>query len=870
MSSVQSNARHLTFLVLLVVGCSRGLPPEEVLVGPDGQPISTAPLTPDVDLSTASESLDLAELLKAPRAELAQRADELEKTIRRQQQFRQEGTLPYTLLPDTRLPLATPVFQRAAWNKERGVSLPPYLKADARDSAVAYHVARHGDLEAANKLVDPADEETARLIKETASEKAYPLEWTRLVSLLILSNQISLATDSKDGAKNLIALHKQLRTVLDAKAKNGPLGAVLLGRGLSTLDQAATAWKIQGRDDLARQVQAYLATLGPRPGYALAMPRQVDDLAAVFAAKPGPNALVAADPRRVADLLCLFLPIDDADTCVAFGDDSKKLSEMLITYRPQLFQYHTPEQLAEPLEELSIGRPSKESDDAPSRIWELGPVRLTLTLTPRHPTLGAVVRVSAAGGDRTVALAREFGPVHLDRTFEANRRLAAWGKRGASLTLTDKAAADIPNPLPSRPVVDVVLDKEPKQDLVGRVMFQYADNKETQPAAGLIARPLFESAGRPQFKFGPAGTGAIDMLWHDAQTQYRLRFPYAQGRKVTLDVTDNTSTDPAERAKLAADKDVRDRRARLDSGKPLAVIPRAFDNLKLGMTRAEFQKSLPRSEFLYEREIPGGMMAAFVGSAAAGDAVAREWFGRFESDKFDKSGDKSSDRLVEFRIRYADVPSNKPGTFTKKVDAIKAKLGLPEATLDTSDTWSDMPKRGVTGSYTWHDDLTRLTCKQEPFGLEVTVRDCPVGHADGAPLSEMAFLGRGIGNVQLGMSKEALVSLGAKPVDDAYVIEGGSKDYSAVMAWVEADKVVRIIARHKAAPIKGEANASTAIRTKWGTDARALGWPLRQDVVAGNIQSFANRDDQTRYRLFWNEESGGIAVFSEWKDVRRK
>src|SRR5262245_5972897 len=110
MSSVKSSARYWAFLVVLAVGCSRGLPPEEVLVGADGQPITGPVAVGDIDLSTPAESHDLAALLQAPREDLAHRADELEKTIRRQQQFRQEGTLPYTLLPDVRLPLATPVF----------------------------------------------------------------------------------------------------------------------------------------------------------------------------------------------------------------------------------------------------------------------------------------------------------------------------------------------------------------------------------------------------------------------------------------------------------------------------------------------------------------------------------------------------------------------------------------------------------------------------------------------------------------------------------------------------------------------------------------------------------------------------------------
>ena len=231
-------------LGLGLCGCSRGLPPETETSSTNGNgpPGAGARQAKEGDLAASVESISLAELLNASRASLAQHCEELETTIRRQEQKRREGQLQFTLLPDLRLPLVTPVFREAAYSTDRGLSLPPYLKVDGHDSAVALHLARHGDVDAAAKLLEPGDEVTAKLIRDVAPDKAYPVEWTRLVALLLHSNQIALATDNKDGAKNLIALHTQLRDVLDNKAQTSPLGVALLGKGFSTLKQAAAAW----------------------------------------------------------------------------------------------------------------------------------------------------------------------------------------------------------------------------------------------------------------------------------------------------------------------------------------------------------------------------------------------------------------------------------------------------------------------------------------------------------------------------------------------------------------------------------------------------------------------------------------------------
>ena len=71
----------------------------------------------------------------------------------------------------------------------------------------------------------------------------------------------------------------------------------------------------------------------------------------------------------------------------------------------------------------------------------MNPGKLEVTLTPRHATLGGVVRIQLPGDASAATLSRDFGPVHLDRSFEANRRLVAWQRRGNTVMLVNQAAA---------------------------------------------------------------------------------------------------------------------------------------------------------------------------------------------------------------------------------------------------------------------------------------------------------------------------------------------------------------------------------------------------------------------------------------------
>src|SRR5262249_49171703 len=146
-------------------------------------------------------------------------------------QGRREGRLQFTLVPHVRLPLAVPVLREAKYSAKAGISLPPYAPEDLRDSGLALHLARYGDVEAARQLVDPADAATLARIEACRCERNYPVEWTRLTGLMLHVAEVRLANADVDGGTELLVLHRQLRTLLDARAAQGPLGALLLGHG---------------------------------------------------------------------------------------------------------------------------------------------------------------------------------------------------------------------------------------------------------------------------------------------------------------------------------------------------------------------------------------------------------------------------------------------------------------------------------------------------------------------------------------------------------------------------------------------------------------------------------------------------------------
>jgi hypothetical protein len=810
--------------------------------------------------SRPAEVGPLAKLLEKPRSELAAECADYEAKIHRQEQLRQQGALDVRLLPDARFPLTTPGFREAHYNPAAGFSLPPYLNVGKHDSALALHLARFGDAEAALKLVDPDDVATRQKVEALKLERNYPIEWTRLISLMQHHLAFTLATGIPEAGRELLTLHVQLRDTLSPSAQRGALGAALLPRGLDTLKRCAAR---TSDSKLPGEMDAFLKTASTPAPEAFRF-RTLEDLERVFGARIGQAALVAASPLRVLDLLGLELPHDNMDMAVAFPATSTGRMEWLLAYRPGLHEYARPEQFAAHLDSRRTESASPATPEFPRRSYPFGEGELEVVLTPRHHSLGALVRVTLPPLDAKAAppsLQRNFGVLSLDRGFQANRRLFAWKEQGKILSVRDaKLRAVVQDPLQSRALLQATVEQHEGGDLVDHVRFDYADVADVEPfSLAQTARPLFERYGAPRLQFGDADL--VDLVWSDGVTSFLLRFPAEREKRVSLQVRDTSSMPVEQRIQSARDVDRKERLARLESNKPLAIVPRELDRISLGMTREDFARALPRSPDLIQREIPLGIMASFTGAPrGTGDALAREWFARF-----DERG-----RLAELRVRYTDYPGAPAGSVVKKkLDAYRTSLGKPHSwplSPNPAQGWS--ATKSTARTHVWHDDLTLLRCNHDAGGVEVVLRDCPPSHPEGAPLPKLEYLPLGVGPIKLGASREAIEKLNPKLHEDALLIESKSKEaFDAYLVWLKNDRVVRIAARHRlAAPMKTPADATQPISEAWSRAKDKIGYPrlFTSDPATRHIIGWGTYDDVTRFRIHRIDDGRSSQLFSEW------
>jgi hypothetical protein len=160
-----------TLVMLFALGCSSQVATTEDVVPED----TTTHLSDKIDIS-------LADWLQRPRPELAKLVEEWTETVGKQREWARSNVETVRLLPQLRPPSVAVGFAEAKFSPAAGFSLPPYLKEGQKDAAVALHLARFGDEEAARKLADPADKELLAKIDAYHGERNFPIEWTRLVS----------------------------------------------------------------------------------------------------------------------------------------------------------------------------------------------------------------------------------------------------------------------------------------------------------------------------------------------------------------------------------------------------------------------------------------------------------------------------------------------------------------------------------------------------------------------------------------------------------------------------------------------------------------------------------------------------------------
>ena len=379
--------------------------------------------------------VNLSEWLKLPRPELAKLVVEWSDSVQKQRLHARENPQSVDLLPALQPPATMPVFREAGYSEKAGFSLPPYLKAGDKDGAVARHLARLGDSEAARKLSDPADKDQLKY-----AEHNYPIEWTQLTALALQSAEWKLAMGDPQGATDLIQMHQQLRALLDDKAAAGPLGAALLSRGRHALAAAVIAWRESSvnKPGFADDAEAALKAWGDTPPPALALAPGASEVEAVrLFQRPADGQTVAAtEPmavQRTLDLLELPVSDEGVQAVVAFFDADKKLLETCVLYHGGAVQaYPDLTALAYHLvDHALLSNDLSNGVGLTRRTYFAGGLKVEAALFSRGEALGAVVRITGPKAAAAPHIGRDFGPVDLGQTFERNRVQFARDKMGA-------------------------------------------------------------------------------------------------------------------------------------------------------------------------------------------------------------------------------------------------------------------------------------------------------------------------------------------------------------------------------------------------------------------------------------------------------
>jgi hypothetical protein len=840
---------------------------------PDPLPSTPVPRPEYLDIS-------LAELLNKPRGELASQVAIWEAKVEAQEKALRDGGLHFALLPDLRFPLILPAFREARFSARVGISLPPYAREGTVNEEFALHLARYGDLEGAKILAASTGSEVQARMEDYRCSRNYPVEWSRLVGLLLHYSEVRLAIGDGEGAQGLIFLHHQLREILDAKAAEGPLGAALLPRGHEALIHARKACGTSLEAELGSQIDAALAQWGPMsaPLGLLRLGASRADLGRLLDCQT--RERVAAVPiGRALDLLGLPVPGDGIQGIYAFFSDAGQLTAWLISYRAREVEaYPDAAQMGQTLTALSIQPVSSQKLAGINQaVFETAGISMQCTVIPRGLAAGALIQFqasskSSADSSEEGKLPRDFGILHLDRSFEQNRLRLAPEQQGNQVQ-TKKAAvlSEIVGPLDKLTPTQVVLERQPAKEAVLRIVFRYAADRGGLPSLARYAMPLWLAAG-PATLDGIENDsgGAMDFVWQRGPTRYTLELPYSADLPVEL-IVENTPHAPAGAVGGGpGDFDEAERKTRLAQGHPLVRLPRQLENVQLGQTRDEALPALPHGQSIVKQPFPDGMSVTFTADPApTAVSQVRQLLLRFGADS----------KLVEIRARCVPGPAA-PDNWTRSVvDSWKKTCGAPRKDPSTwTRIWGDLPSlKTAPLQNVWRDDITRLTVEGTAGTLDVTLRDCPAEHALGIPLAPLNYLPRGPERCPLGTDRQDLLKSWKvdRPIKangvDLVLHPGQDSPYDALLVWFQGDRVQQVQARHRLTGKRPPAASpmEAALTSAWGKELGKWSWPCRRDLAPDRtVQSMGWNDERTRIRLYWQEsEEGAARVFTEWRDL---
>jgi hypothetical protein len=822
-----------------------------------------------------------AEWLKLPRTQLAEKVKEWTETVAKQQDFARGNAQAVLLLPHLRPPAVVSVFGQSQLNAVLGFCVPPYWKEGERDAELALHLARFGDHEAAFKLADPTDGELRARIESSRTEKNYPAEWTQLMGLVLQSAQLKLANGEPEGASEVVLIHKELQQVLDPRAARGPLGAALLSSGRRALTLAASAWREPklNKTALAQDIETALAAWGdvPAPTPSLRPGAHPAEVARVFGRPVRGRVVTARTPaevQRALDLLDLAVPAEGVQGVAAFLDEERNLTALIVAYRGKINElFPEPVNLVYPLAEHSFTAGKLEHKAGLlQQTYEGNGLAYDVTLAPRVRGLGALVRVGAARAESPPAVfgrdPRDFGAVHLDCSFEENRRGLAPQEGPSIVTIKQKTALDrITAPVLESPRA-AVLNRETGHDLLAQLSLRWPKDVKEDAVTKLVL-PLWSAYGnaRVEGKEDAEG-GRLVLTWEDKQTRVRLRLPYgAEGPE--LRVEDARGPEGLkDREETTARRDRAERRARLESGRPQTRLTRwllGLDGVKLGMRREEVQATLPRnSQAVRQQPLTDGVNLLFLTEAPPEATFhARQMFIRYRDG-----------RVAEIRARYQEGPRPTSSRSPTLLTVLKrGPNGVPEERpAPWARLWPDLPvQRPVPVLYRWQDDQTVLTFQRDAGGVEVVVRERGAEDNEEGVLPPLQFCGRGVAGCVLGDARSDVFrhwKVTQPPVVDGAEVLGlpAASPYDLLLVWSENGRVTRLVARHHSPTSLRPKDVGAALQEAWSRDIDHLGVVRRQDEKYGHVlQAYGWHDDVTRVRIFAQEMEDGLRLFTEWR-----
>lgn len=852
------------FLLLLAVGCNRGNRAQTDAVPEDNE----TRLGEAVDI-------DLSAWLKLPRKDLAKLHDEWSETVRAQLEAAVKAPDTVELLPRLQPQLASPAFQDAKYSPEHDLTLPNYATPGAADAGLAVHLARFGDHEAAARLLGPKDDAAKARVAALKGERNYPVEWARLVALVLYSSQLKVATGDVGGATHLAVLHQQLAKLLDDKAKAGPLGAALLPAGRRALQQAAAAWRDPKRNKvaLAGDIEQALEGWGKPAEAATPLGQPREELAGALGAAAGP-AVVLHQPAALAralDVLALPLPRDGARAVAAFFDGKGKLSELLVAYRAKIDTlYPTPGHLAFHLDEGGAS-PTVEtkSSSLTRQTWAAGPASFEVIRGDRSNSLGGLVRLSAAkqpdaAGARSP---RQVGQLSLDGGFEEARAALAPEQGGAMVSAKGAAAAEAVKGLGVPPPAEALLSRAKDQDVVSAVRLVWPAEQGARSLEGLLPA-LWAAYGSARPEGVEAADGAyLAWTWKGEHARAQLRLPFNDGPPLlVVEDTRGEAALPA-RAEAARKSDAAARQARLRAGEPRVRLARSVGavndfslaGLSLGQGREEAVAALPRGKSYRTKDLGESVGVTVLSSPPKGATYwARQVFVRFNA----------AHKVSEVRVRYHEwqVSGKKAPPLAARL--ADAKAGAPQVLPGPwAGVWADLPRSGgLVVNHRWQDDLTVRVFQRDPWGAELILRD---RGADGGEPPPFRHLGDGVAGAALGATRAEVQAALKSPVKVDGAVEvyrqpaGGA--YEAVFVWFAKDRVSRVLALHRGAVEAPD--AARALQAAWGKNLGQLGYVRRQEPATGSeLGAMYWFDDRVRVKTYVHQGDAGARLYTEWRE----